>query len=180
MVLGYGNPGFAVRDPFGGPGRERLFARRLKQAGVRQVKELSDFDWSFNPKIPRGVLIDLATAQFVTEHRHALLIGPPGTGKTHAVTAITVGAIRAGYRVLIRQVFDLAQDFAEAEATGERRDLVKKLCRADLLVLEDFGMKQLGPARFLAHAEVVKMQGKSYRLHARARAKAVSKASQKA
>lgn len=195
---------------------DRLFARRLKQAGVRQVKELSDFDWSFNPKIPRGVLIDLATAQFVTEHQHALLIGPPGTGKTHAVTAITVGAIRAGYRVLIRQVFDLAQDFAEAEATGERRDLVKKLCRADLLVLEDFGMKQLGPAaaedllevfirrhevgsvvvttnrptedwgkflgdtpaataildRFLAHAEIVKMQGKSYRLHARARAKA--------
>ena len=203
---------------------DRLFARRLKQAGILQVKELSDFDWSFNPKIPRGVLIELATAQFVTDHRHALLIGPPGTGKTHAVTAITVGAIRAGYRPLIRQVFDLSQDFAEAEAIGERRDFVKKLCRADLLVLEDFGMKRLGPAaaedllevfvrrheigsilvttnrptedwgkflgdapaataildRFLAHAEIVTMEGQSYRLHARARQKASAKTARKA
>jgi DNA replication protein DnaC len=202
---------------------DRLFARRLKQAGITQIKELSDFDWSFNPKIPRTVLTELATARFVAEHRHALLIGPPGTGKTHAVTAITVGAIRAGYRALIRQVFDLSQDFAEAEATGERRDFVKKLCRADLLVLEDFGMKRLGPAasedllevfvrrhevgsilvttnrptedwgkflgdapaataildRFLAHAEIVRMEGKSYRLNARARKQTPTKKEKK-
>lgn len=192
---------------------DRLFARRLKQAGILQIKELSDFDWSFNPKIPRATLTDLATARFVTEHRHALLIGPPGTGKTHAVTAIAIGAIRAGYRALIRQVFDLAQDFAEAEATGERRSFVRTLCRADLLILEDFGMKKLAPSaaedllevfvrrheagsilvttnrptedwgkflgdapaataildRFLAHADIIKMDGKSYRLHTRAR-----------
>ena len=203
---------------------DRLFARRLKQAGIIQIKELSDFDWSFNPKIPRGVLVELATARFVAEHRHAFLIGPPGTGKTHAVTAITIGAIRAGYRALTRQVFDLSQDLAEAEAIGERREFVKKLCRADLLVLEDFGMKKLGPAaaedllevfvrrheigsilvttnrptedwgkflgdvpvataildRFLAHAEIVKMEGKSYRLHTRARQKTSTKTSRKA
>ncbi len=192
---------------------DRLFARRLKQAGIVQVKEFSDFDFTFNPKIPRAKLVDLATARFVATHQGALLIGPPGIGKSHAAVAIAVGAIRGGYRVVLRNAFDLAQDFLEAEATGERRALVDTLIRADLLVLEDFGMKKLGPSaaedmleifvrrhetastlittnrptedwgqflgdvpaataildRFLAHAEVIPMQGKSYRLHQRAR-----------
>jgi DNA replication protein DnaC len=192
---------------------DRLFARRLKQAGIVAVKEFSDFDWSFNPKIPRRQLCDLATARFVAEHRNVLLIGPPGVGKSFAATAIAVGAIRASYRALVRSVFDLAQDFAEAEATGERRELVQQLVRCDLVVLEDFGMKRLGPNatedlleifvrrherastiittnrptqdwgqllgdvpattaildRFLAHAEIIQMQGKSYRLHQRAK-----------
>jgi DNA replication protein DnaC len=192
---------------------DRLFARRLKQAGIVQIKELSDFDFAFNPKIPRAKLCELATAHFIAAHEGVLLIGPPGVGKSHAVTAIAVGAIRAGYRVIVRSAFDLAQDFAEAEATGERRELVHKLTRVDLLVLEDFGMKKLGPRaaedlleifvrrhetastiittnrptedwgqflgdvpaataildRFLAHAEIIQMQGKSYRLHQRAR-----------
>ena len=194
---------------------DRLFARRLKQAGIVQVKEFSDFDWSYNPKLPRARLCELATGRFVAEHRGVLLIGPPGLGKSHAVVAIAVGAIRAGYRVLIRSSFDLAQDFAEAEATGQRRELVEQLTRVDLLAIEDFGMRKLGPTaaedllevfvrrhekasilittnrptedwgqflgdipattaildRFLEHAEILRLNGKSYRLRGRAAAR---------
>jgi len=190
---------------------DRLFARRLKAAGIIQVKDLSDFDWKFNPKIPRAKLVELATARFVAEHAHVLLIGPPGIGKSHFATAFAVGAIRAGYRVRVRSVFDLAGDLAEAEALGERRKFVQDLLRTDLLVIEDFGMKRLGAAaaedlleifvrrhetgstlittnrptedwgtflgdvpaataildRFLSHAEIITMQGKSYRMHQR-------------
>ena len=195
---------------------DRLFARRLKQAGIVTVKTLADFDWAFNAKLPKPKLVELATARFVQTHAGVLLIGPPGVGKSHMATALAVGAIRAGHRVLIRSTFDLVADFAEAEATGTRRDLVQHLTRVDLLVLEDFGMKKLGasaaedllevfvrrheaastlittnrptqdwgvflgdvPAataildRFLAHAEIVQMPGKSYRLRSRAGAAA--------
>lgn len=192
---------------------DRLFARRLKQAGITQVKELSSFDWAFNPKFPRAKLVDLVTARFIRAHHGALLIGPPGVGKSHVAVAIAVGAIRAGYHAFVRSAFDLAQDFAEAEAEGQRRDFVQRLTQVDLLVIEDLGMKRLGPTaaedlleifvrrheaastvittnrptqdwgqflgdvpattaildRFLAHAEIIQMHGKSYRLHQRAR-----------
>jgi hypothetical protein len=68
------------------------------------------------------------------------------SGRLAAVTALAVGAIRGGRRALVRSTFDLAADFAQAEATGARRDFVQQLTRVDLLVLEDFGMKKLGPS----------------------------------
>jgi DNA replication protein DnaC len=188
---------------------DRLFARRLKQADIRVIKELKDFDWSFNPKIPKNRIVELATGRFVAQHTDLLLIGPPGLGKSHIASAIGIGAIRAGHRALVKSAFDLAQDFAEAEAMGQRRDLVQRLAKIDLLIIEDFGMKKLGasaaedllevfvrrhetaatvittnrptqdwgaflddvPAataildRFLSRAQIVQLQGRSYRLH---------------
>ena len=190
---------------------DRLFDRRVKQAGLTTLKTLADFEWSFNPKLPKAKLAELASARFVPTHSGVLLIGPPGVGKSHIATAIAIGAIRAGHRALVRSTFDLVADFAEADATGTRRDLVHTLTRVDLLVLEDFGMKKLGPTaaedlleifvrrheaastlittnrptqdwgvflgdvpaataildRFLAHATIVQMTGKSYRLRQR-------------
>jgi len=118
---------------------DRLFARRLKQAGLTTEKTLADFDWAFNPKLPKATIAELATARFVATHANLLLIGPPGVGKSHIATAIAIGAIRAGRRALVRSTFDLAADFAQADATGTRRELVQQLTRVDLLVLEDFG-----------------------------------------
>jgi DNA replication protein DnaC len=123
---------------------DRLFARRLKQAGITTEKTLADFDWTFNPKIPKAKIAELVTARFVAAHANLLLIGPPGVGKSHIATAIAIGAIRAGRRAVVRSTFDLAADFAQADATGTRRDLVQQFTRVDLLVLEDFGMKKLG------------------------------------
>lgn len=190
---------------------DRLYARRLKQAGITTPKSLRDFDWTYNPKLPKAKLATLASGRFVQTHGGVLLIGPPGVGKSHCAVALAVGAIQAGHRALVRSTFDLVADFAEADATGRRRELVQQLTRVDLLVLEDFGMKTLGataaedllevfvrrhetastvittnrptqdwgvflgdvPAataildRFLAHAEIVQMVGKSYRLRTR-------------
>ncbi len=111
--------------------RDRLFARRIKKAGLPEKKTIDTSDFSFNPKIPKQLIFDLATARFVSQAKGVLFIGPPGVGKSHL--AIAISAISAGYTALHKSAFDLA----EAEATGT------ELLKTDLLVIEDLGMKKL-------------------------------------
>ena len=60
---------------------QRQLERRKKAASFRDLKPLEDFDWSFNPSIKRGQIFQLATGQYIREHRDILLLGPPGVGK---------------------------------------------------------------------------------------------------
>ena len=59
---------------------QRLVDRRVKAAQFRELKTLDDFDWVFNPSIPRKRVFDLGACRFVREARDVLLLGPPGTG----------------------------------------------------------------------------------------------------
>mgnify|MGYP000857683566 FL=1 len=135
--------------------RDRLFERRLKKARLPAVKTLSEFDFSFNPKIPRRVVLELGTAKFVRQSEDLLLIGPSGVGKSHIAIALAVAAITAGHTALHTSTFDLVGDIAQAEATGEKEELVKTLEGVDLLLIEDLGMKRLAPGAAEYLLEVV-------------------------
>ena len=131
--------------------RDRLFERRLKKAKLPFVKTLAEFDFTFNRKIPKRLVLELGTAKFVRQSEDLLLIGPSGVGKSHIAIALAVAAITAGHTALHTSTFDLVGDIAQAEATGEKEDLVKTLGGIDLLLIEDLGMKRLpsGAAEYL-------------------------------
>src|SRR6185295_12052847 len=101
---------------------DRLLERRRKAAGFRNLHTLDNFDFSFNKKMNRSLVFDLATANFVARHEDALFLGPPGTGKSHLAQAIGLAAIQQGYRVLYRETHSLINDIADAALDGTRKE----------------------------------------------------------
>ncbi len=122
---------------------ERLLARRTKGAEFHHLKTLEDFDWRFNPSVPRKQIYDWATGQFIRQAIDLLFIGPPGVGKTHLAQALGYQAIKLGFQVLYRSIFDLVRDFLKDEAFNQQDRVLRKYLKPDLLIIDDMGLKAL-------------------------------------
>lgn len=117
----------------------RLIERRYQLSGLDERASLAEFDWGYNPKIPKRTCFELHTLKFIAEGDNAILIGPPGTGKSHVAKAIAYAAVRSGLRVLYAEADELLGAIVQAAPTERRRHL-KPIIDADLLVMDDLFM----------------------------------------
>ena len=116
--------------------RTRLMERRYKRSGLDEKVSLADFDWRFNPKLPRAACFELHTLKFIAEGANALIVGKPGTGKSHIAKALAYQATLAGHDVRYLEADTEFARYALGNAT-ERADLLKDWVEPDLLVLDD-------------------------------------------
>ena len=116
--------------------RSVLLDRRYKRSGLDEKASLADLDWRFNPKIPRAACFELHTLKFIKEGINGLLIGKPGTGKSHIAKSVAYQATLQGYDVRYVEADSVFAHYCLASPV-EQAKLLKGLLEPDLLVLDD-------------------------------------------
>ena len=113
------------------------YARRIDKAEFPCKRGFDDFDWTFQPGLNVQLVKDLMTLDFVRQARPVLLLGKPGTGKTHLSIALGRRAAEAGHRVRFYKATRLLQELYATLADGSTQRLVRYLARLDVLVIDD-------------------------------------------
>jgi DNA replication protein DnaC len=118
--------------------QDRAVARRITQARFPVIKTLEGFDWSW-PRVNELEVRDLFRLRFVEERANVVFLGGCGLGKTHLASALGHEACLRGYRVLFTSAAELLNRLLAAKAAHRLDGELKRICRPDLLILDELG-----------------------------------------
>jgi DNA replication protein DnaC len=118
---------------------QRAYQRRLKAAKFPQLKSLDDFDFTAQPSLKRALVLELARCEFIDRRESVILLGGPGTGKTHVAIGLAAAACQRGKKVKFYRVTELITQLLEAREERVLGRLRTQLARLDLLVLDELG-----------------------------------------
>ena len=115
---------------------------RMRQAGFPVVKTLDQFDVAVS-SIPAGTVDYLASLEWIRARENVCFVGPPGTGKTHMLTALGVAAVHAGHKVRYHTAADLVETLYRGLADNSVGKLIDTLLRNDLVIIDELGFAPL-------------------------------------
>ena len=122
----------ASRDAHGGESR-------IKQARFPARKTLEEFDFSFQRSVQKTLVLHLGQLDFLTAKDNVVLLGPPGTGKTHLAIALGIRACLAGQRVAFATATEWVARLGDAQRQGRLDEELRKLLWTPLLVVDEVG-----------------------------------------
>jgi DNA replication protein DnaC len=112
---------------------------RIRAARFPARKTLEDFDFDHQRSLKRDVIAHLGALDFVDARDNVVFLGPPGTGKTHLATGLSIRACQAGHRVAFATAAEWVDRLAAAHAAGRLHDELRRLGRYPLLVIDEVG-----------------------------------------
>ena len=118
-------------------------ALRIRGAGFDSRKTLDDFDFDLQPAL-RGPIAQLASGAWLSEGRNIVLLGPPGTGKTHLATGLGIKACHQGRRVLFATATDWVTRLTDAHRAGRLPAELTRLARYHLIIIDEVGYLPFG------------------------------------
>lgn len=119
------------------------YKKRYAKAKFPTHKTVEDFDFSFQPSVDKRIINDLLTCNFINEKRNVVLIGNPGTGKTHLSIAVGIKALMKGFKVLFVPVSEMLQALNASKADNSYWQKISYYLSFDLLILDELGFRKL-------------------------------------
>lgn len=102
-------------------------------------KEISDFDFDYQPSINKSEILELNTLGFIDRHENILFLGPSGVGKTHLAVSIGITAAKKRYSVYFISCHDLITQLNKAHHENKLEQRIKHFCRYELLIIDEIG-----------------------------------------
>jgi DNA replication protein DnaC len=122
----------------------RRMNTRLRKARLRQDGCIEDINFRHPRGLDKSLVMRLAGCEWIKEHNNLIITGPTGVGKTYLACAFAQKACREGYSTLYLRMTKLFEDLALAKGDGRYLKLLASFAKADLLVLDDYGLEPLG------------------------------------
>jgi DNA replication protein DnaC len=116
----------------------RSLRYQLKTARFPIHRDLLGFDWQETP-LSQAVIEQLATAAFMETAHNLILVGGPGTGKSHLATALGIAAVHAGKRVRFFNGVELVNALEREKQLGKAGNLAKRLTQMDAVIIDELG-----------------------------------------
>lgn len=115
---------------------QRRIQYLMKRSGIKRIKLLEDFDWKFNPKIPRSKIMEFINTDWLKKPCNLVLIGPAGVGKTHIATALCHDALTKGHQTVLLSLFDLTAKLSKAKSVYS---LIEYYSKVPVFCLDELG-----------------------------------------
>lgn len=131
---------------------------RLSRAQFEHATTLDDFEFNFNPQIPKTRILDLATCGFIDKAENVALIGPAGVGKSHIAQALGHRACRAGHNVVYLTANRLFSELRAARADNTQERKLLRFASPELLIIDDLGLRPLAHDEPVLLYEVIRQR----------------------